>query len=146
MKLLLIAWVDRVQRTFTTKILRISDSRWGGRLFVQMECVSNLHMTKDYLVLMNSAKMACRIVSKSVLSEPSTQIGVRGGPWDGSKSHRRRQSHVTNYMHNPEMAQNSNHFCLEFNFCSNFEPSQSFRTKKWANSEFRHVIKISRRK
>ena len=28
------------------------------------------------------------------------------------------------------MAQNSNHFCLEFNFCSNFEPSQSFRTKK----------------
>ena len=28
------------------------------------------------------------------------------------------------------MAQNSNHFCLEFNFSSNFEPSQNFRTKK----------------
>ena len=28
------------------------------------------------------------------------------------------------------MAQNSNHFCLEFNFSSNFELIQNFRTKK----------------
>ena len=34
------------------------------------------------------------------------------------------------WFKNPEMAQNSNHFCLEFNFSSNFEPSQDFRTKK----------------
>ena len=27
-----------------------------------------------------------------------------------------------------EMAQNSNHFCLEFNFSSDFEPSENFRT------------------
>ena len=31
---------------------------------------------------------------------------------------------------NSEMAQNSNHCCLEFNFSSNSEPSQNFRTKK----------------
>ena len=31
---------------------------------------------------------------------------------------------------NSEMAQNTNHFCLEFNFSSNSEPSQNFRTKK----------------
>ena len=33
------------------------------------------------------------------------------------------QSHVTPCLH-------INHFCLEFNFCSNFEPSQGFRTQK----------------
>ena len=34
------------------------------------------------------------------------------------------------YAFDFEMAQNSNHFCLELNFSSNFEPSQFFRAKK----------------
>ena len=40
------------------------------------------------------------------------------------------QSHVTHFMHNFEMAQNSNHWVFELLTCSNFEPSQGFRTKK----------------
>ena len=84
-------------------------------------------------------------------------LTLHEGPWDGSKSHRRRQSHVTPCMHNLEMAQNSNHWvflyflleilitCLNPELAhffgskrnwirgkndSNFEPSQNFRTKK----------------
>ena len=36
------------------------------------------------------------------------------------------------YACDPERAQNSNrnHFCLEFNFSSNFELSQDFRAKE----------------
>ena len=33
-------------------------------------------------------------------------------------------------LENIEVAQNSIHFCLEFYFSSNFEPSQDFRAKK----------------
>ena len=73
---------------------------------------------------------------------------LRGSPWDGSKSHWRRCGHVhltlrfncsvfyfgSKYpsrvkalsslfkLENSEMARNSNHFCLESNFSSNFEP------------------------
>ena len=80
---------------------------------------------------------------------------IRGGPWDGSKSLRRRCWHVKAFacnfqmaqnsnsikcqnfelahffqLENPEMAQNSNRFFLESIFSSNFEPSRSFRAKK----------------
>ena len=45
------------------------------------------------------------------------------------------------------MTQNSNLFCLEFNFASNSEPSQNFRAqKKWATSKIKHVIDKSKRK
>ena len=49
---------------------------------------------------------------------------------------------------NLELAQNSNHFCLKLNFSSNFMLTQGFRTKKvsQSDSEFWHVIDISRRK
>ena len=33
-------------------------------------------------------------------------------------------------LENVEVAQNSNHFCLEFNFSSNFVPLQHFRAEK----------------
>ena len=49
-----------------------------------------------------------------------TSLFIREVFWDGSKRHRRMSCH----------AQNSNHFCLEFNFSSNSEPSQNSRTKK----------------
>ena len=37
---------------------------------------------------------------------------------------------MSKYACDPEMAQNSNYFCLEFNFSSNFELSQDFQAKK----------------
>ena len=37
---------------------------------------------------------------------------------------------MSEYAWDPEIAQNSNYFCLEFNFSSNFELSQDFRAKK----------------
>ena len=40
------------------------------------------------------------------------------------------QSHMTLYMHNFEMAQNSNKSIVRKLNGSNFEPSQGFRTKK----------------
>ena len=39
------------------------------------------------------------------------------------------KSRVGLFIVAPEMAQNSNHFWLEFYFSSNFEPSQDFRAK-----------------
>ena len=82
-------------------------------------------------------------------------VAIREVFWDGSKRHRRMSCHMIAYAcdfemalssnhsvslqfqldilitcQNSEMAQNSNHFCLEFNFSSklngsNFEPSQN---------------------
>ena len=82
-----------------------------------------------------------------------------GGPWDGSKSHRRRYCHVEVYAWDFEMVQlqigsksritcqnsemahffrpqtlrwlkNRSNLYLEFSFFSNFELSQSFRSEK----------------
>ena len=51
---------------------------------------------------------------------------VREGWWEGSKSHRWRQCHVPASSFEIEMA----HYCLEFNFSTNFEPIQYFRAEK----------------
>ena len=46
---------------------------------------------------------------------------------------------------NSEIAQNSNRFCIEFNFSSKLSHLRIFELKKWAIAEFWHVIDFSSR-
>ena len=85
--------------------------------------------------------------SKSQMGNKFDWKHIRGDPWDGSKSHRRRQSHVTPCMHNFEMAQNSNHwvflyFLFEISItCLNSELAHFFLVRKfWDGSKFESFL------
>ena len=55
---------------------------------------------------------------------------LRGGWWDGSKSHRWRQCHVPAFAFDFEVAQNSKRNWIRGKNELNFEPLQYFRAKK----------------
>ena len=69
-----------------------------------------------------------RVIQDLMYACPNFKLRLRDP--DMAHIHRRSQCRMSEYARDLERAQNSNHFCHDFNFSSNFEPSQNFRTKK----------------
>ena len=79
---------------------------------------------------------------------PSIFNNMRRVPWDGSKCEPFSFSLLSNrnidHVSKPRDGSKFESFCLEFNFCSNFEPSQDFRTNKSEPSQEKSMWSIFR--